>query len=213
MHQSNLLSTLKPKTYSDLIFALVWVFIILLAYRFIIVTALPYYGLTEDAMGRWWDYKWSLIGHISGGILALVIGPFQFWKAFRSKYLTIHRWMGRIYITAILFSVISATFLAWTSAINAAEINWALGLQGLAFVWFVTTFMAYLSIRRKRIQQHKEWMIRSYVVTFAFITFRILSDSPINEYFGVAISGATWLWVSWSIPLLISEVFINWNKK
>ena len=23
---------------------------------------------------------------------------------------------------------------------------------------------------------HKEWMIRAYVVTFAFVTFRILSD-------------------------------------
>ena len=213
MKQSNRLSTLKPKTYIDLIYALLWLSILAVAARFIILTALPYYELTEEAMGRWWNFKWSLIGHISGGIIALIIGPFQFWKAFRSKYLVMHRWLGRIYISAILIGVLSATYLAWTSGIAAGQVNWAFGLQGLAFAWFVTTLMAYISIRRKRIQQHKEWMIRSYVVTFAFITFRILNDSPINEYFEVSISGSTYLWISWSVPLLISEIIINWNKK
>lgn len=85
--------------------------------------------------------------------------------------------------------------MAWTSGITAGKVNWALGLQGLAFAWFVTTGMAYISVRRKKIQQHKEWMIRSYVVTFAFISFRMLSDSSINEYFGVSITGGTYLWI------------------
>ena len=213
MKHANILSSLKPKTSNDIVKIVLGFSLLMIAVRFILVTALPYYALTEEAMGRWWNYKWSLIGHISGGIIALVIGPFQFWKAFRNKYLALHRLLGKIYITAILISVASATYLAWTSALTAYKINWALGLQGLAFAWFVTTAMAYLSVRRKKIKQHKEWMIRSYVVTFAFITFRIVSDSPINEYFGVSISGATYLWISWSIPLLISEIFISWNKK
>jgi uncharacterized membrane protein YozB (DUF420 family) len=40
-------------------------------------------------------------------------------------------------------------------------------------------------VRRRKIEQHKEWMIRSYVVTLAFLTFRVLDrilqaadDSP-----------------------------------
>ena len=31
--------------------------------------------------------------------------------------------------------------------------------------------MALIAIRRRNFIQHKEWMIRSYVVTFAFVTF------------------------------------------
>jgi Predicted membrane protein (DUF2306) len=44
----------------------------------------------------------------------------------------------------------------------------------LAFAWITTASMAYISVMRGRILQHKEWMIRSYVVTFAFVTFRWL---------------------------------------
>jgi hypothetical protein len=44
------------------------------------------------------------------------------------------------------------------------------GTQGVA--WWVTTGLAYLAIQRGEIQQHKAWVVRSYIVTFAFVTFR-----------------------------------------
>jgi len=96
-----------------------------------------------------------LIGHISSGLVALVLGPFQFWKAFRNKYLTVHRWSGKIYLTVILIGTIFSTSLAW---INAIEVNfaWAYGVQGLAFTWITTVLMAYFSVTRKHIQQGKE---------------------------------------------------------
>ena len=108
---------------------------------------------------------------ILGALIALIIGPFQFWKGFRDRYMITHRWMGRIYLIAILIGSIASTYLAWTSALQI-HWTWALALQGLAFAWIITSGMAYFSVRRKRIQEHREWMIRSYAVTFAFITFR-----------------------------------------
>jgi hypothetical protein len=35
--------------------------------------------------------------------------------------------------------------------------------------------MAFLAIRRRQITQHQDWMIRSYVVTFAFVFFRMIA--------------------------------------
>lgn len=210
MKPSNIFSVSKPKGYLTL---LLWIFLIVFGGRFIIKDALPYYGFTEDILGRWWDFKWSLIGHISGGLLAISIGPFQFWKAFRNKYLTTHRWLGRIYLVAILTGSVSSTHLAWTTALEV-HWTWALALQGLAFVWITTASMAYLSVIRKRIQQHKDWMIRSYVVTFAFVTFRFLTELPMVKELGPFIEvGPTAIWVSWTVPLLVTEIFINWNKK
>ncbi len=43
----------------------------------------------------------------------------------------------------------------------------------LGVVWLLTTGMAYVAIRRGQIAQHQEWMIRSYVTTFAFVLFRV----------------------------------------
>jgi uncharacterized membrane protein len=210
MKQSNIFSLSTPKSYLALIF---WLFLIVFAGRFVIKDAIPYFGFTEEIFGRFWDYKWSLVGHVSGGLLALIIGPFQFWKGFRNKYLTKHRLLGRIYLIAILIGTISSTYLAWTSALKI-HWTWALSLQGLAFAWITTATMAYISIRGKRIQQHKEWMIRSYVVTFAFVTFRFLNELPALRELGNFIErGPTEIWVSWAVPLLITEIVLQWNKK
>ena len=125
MSKSNILSISKPKSYFKV---LIWVFLILFSGKFIIKDALPYFGFEQETFGYYWDYKWALIGHISCGLLALVFGPFQFWKAFRNKYLTVHRWSGRIYLTAILIGTISSTPLAWTST-KQVNFSWALALQ------------------------------------------------------------------------------------
>ncbi len=88
MEKLNLLNQLKPKLY--LRFGLI-LFIILFAGKFVINDALSYFGFDKETFGRYWNYKWPLIGHISGGLLALAIGPFQFSKTFRNKYMTTHR--------------------------------------------------------------------------------------------------------------------------
>jgi uncharacterized membrane protein len=201
----------KPKSFLTLAIIL---FLFLFAGKFILKDALPYFGFEKETFGHYWDFKWVLIGHISSGLVALVIGPFQFWKAFRNKYLTIHRWMGRTYLTAILIGTICSTYLAWTSAISV-NFSWAFGLQGLAFAWISTASMAYFSIMKGRIIQHKEWMIRSYVVTFAFVTFRWLNELTIvkNLMPQFAERGPTVIWFSWTIPLLITEIVLSWKKK
>jgi len=211
MKQSNLFALSKTQSYLKL---LAWIFLVLFAGKFVIKNALPYFGFEKETFGHYWDFKWVLIGHISCGLVALVIGPFQFWKAFRNKYLTIHRWLGRTYLTAIVIGTICSTLLAWTSGIRV-NFSWAFGLQGLAFAWITTASMAYISVMRKHIQQHREWMIRSYVVTFAFVTFRWVNELPLSMQLMEKFEerGPTIIWFSWTIPLLITEIILSWKKK
>ncbi len=210
MKQTNIIALAKPQSLTKLA---IWLFLIAFAARFVFRDALPYFGFQEDVFGRFWGMKWWLIGHVSGGVLALVIGPFQFWKAFRNKYITLHRWLGRTYLSAILIGSLCSTYLAWTSAL-AVHWTWAIALQGLAFAWICTAAMAYRAIMKRRIQLHKEWMIRTYVVTFAFATFRWLNDLPIIADLGTFIERAPTIgWISWVIPLFITEIVLQWNKK
>lgn len=185
-----------------------WVFLLFFAGKFILHDAVPYFGIEEDVFGRFWEMKWPLIGHISGGLLALVLGPFQFWAGFRNKYLNIHRWMGRLYLTGILIGTVSSVALALTTGI---AVHWtgALSLIILAFAWISTTGMAFRFILLKRINLHKEWMIRSYVMTFAFVLFRWLTSQPFYYELGTfPETGPTAIWVSWAIPLFITEIIL-----
>jgi hypothetical protein len=88
-----------------------------------------------------------------------------------------------------------------------------MGLTGLATVWLATTGLAFVSIRRRLIDQHKEWMIRSYVTTFAFVNFRIFAG--IVEAMGVGtvneqLTAASWF--CWAVPLVVTELVLQGRK-
>jgi Predicted membrane protein (DUF2306) len=211
MEISNLLNQFKQKSYLRFGFVL-----LLICYigRVTFQEILPYFSLNKESYGRFWNYKWPLVFHISCGLIAMIIGPFQFWKTFRSKYIKTNRMMGRIYLIAILIGTISATNLAWTSGYKIS-FSWAFGLQALAFAWISTALMAYISIMKRRIVQHKEWMIRSYVVTLGFFFFRIFNNSEFVKSIIPEFKerGVTNIWCCWAIPLLITEIVLSWKKK
>jgi hypothetical protein len=53
-------------------------------------------------------------------------------------------------------------------------------------------------------------MIRSYVVTFAFVTYRALGEVMKTANVGAGEDRSTLLsWICWSVPLLITEVVLQ----
>jgi hypothetical protein len=85
--------------------------------------------------------------------------------------------------------------------------------MGLAASWLVTSSMAYFSIRKRLVSLHKEWMIRSYVVTFAFVTFRILSDyGPTSRLQPENDRSITIAWACWVVPLAVTEMIFQLRR-
>jgi len=209
MEQSTFLQT--SKSYLRLGVLLI---LTLFAGKFVVRDVLPYFGFDKETFGVYWNFKWILIGHISGGLLALLIGPFQFWKKLRDKYPAIHRLTGRVYLIMTLIAAICSTYLAWSSSIQL-NFAWAFALQVSAIAWATTGLMAYISVRSGRITQHKEWMVRSYILTFSFAIFRWLVDIPlvINLMENSGERKPTMAWFSWVVPLLIAEIIFSLKKK
>jgi hypothetical protein len=104
-------------------------------------------------------------------------------------------------------------------SVSRAVADWvfASGLLGLACAWKVTTGCGYLAIRRNHRQQHREWMLRSYVVASAFVFFRIFVDllhaagvrGPTGPGTPEELKMAAWL--CWAVPLLLTEPLIQWR--
>ncbi len=70
--------------------------------------------------------------------------------------------------------------------------------------------MAYVAIRRRQIAQHQEWMIRSYVTTFAFVLFRVSVGALQVAGVGTLEEQLTAsAWICWSVPLVIAEVVLQ----
>ena len=178
-----------------------------LALGFLAMFALPYSTLDETTFGRFWPKRGWLLTHIAGGMVALVVGPVQIWLGLTRRRMALHRVLGKVYAAAVVVGGISSFGLSLTT-----EAGWAFGM-GLAFLglaWFVTTGMALAAVLRRRFELHKEWMIRSYVVTFAFVNFRIFVG--VTEAMGVGtdlerLAAASWF--CWAVPLLVTEVLLQ----
>ena len=83
--------------------------------------------------------------------------------------------VGKTYLICVLISALTAIYLAvFHNLIANGHFMFASGILGMALAWLITGGMAYWAIINRNINQHKEWMIRSYVVTSSFTAFRII---------------------------------------
>lgn len=143
--------------------------------------------------------------HLGGAGLALAIGPFQFNTRLRTRFLEIHRWMGRTYVICVLLGGTAALALA---TISQAGLPAHVGFGLLAGLWLFATGMAYRYIRAGDQVSHRRWMIRSYALTFAAVTLRIYL--PLSQVAGMQFDPAyqTISWLCWVPNLVVAEWLI-----
>ncbi|MGR2751823.1 DUF2306 domain-containing protein [Agromyces arachidis] len=127
-------------------------------------------GLAEWYDGRPWPILAALYAHIIGGGVALVLGPVQFWRGFRTRHPLAHRWIGRTYLTSVGMAAIAGLVLA---PVNQAGIVGLFGFGALGVLWLVTGWRAYRAIRARDVASHRAWMMRNFSLTYAAVTLRI----------------------------------------
>jgi uncharacterized membrane protein len=158
-----------------------------------------------------WPRRAGLVPHLAGGAIAITAGLVQIWLGLTNRVGTLHHVLGRVYATAVLIGSIGGFYLALTIP---GPLSYAAGLFTLCVAWVMTTGMALYSIRTRRIEQHREWMLRSYTVTFAFVTFRLV-EYWLRRWIHIPESEAAddvdslMAWASWVVPLMITESMIQ----
>jgi uncharacterized membrane protein len=173
-------------------------------------SVLKYLAVTPDTYGIFWPRHGWLIAHICGGVAALLVGPIQLRIGWSRRQPKLHRVLGVVYVISVAVSAVSALQLAFRT-----DYGWVfgMGLVCMAVAWVITTVLATVAVCRKMMEQHREWIIRSYVVTFGFVIFRLLVS--FLEIAGVGtlqeqlVAAA---WFSWSMPLLVTETLLQARK-
>jgi uncharacterized membrane protein len=177
---------------------------------FVVQKVLLYGSFDPGAYDALWPRRFGLLAHLAGGTAAILVGVGQLWLGLTDRTARLHRPLGRIYVVAVAVGAVGGLYLALTAGGGFA---YEAGLSGLAVAWVVTTGMAVLAIHRRALHQHREWMIRSYIVTFAFVTFRFfdyvlesLKVAPPDQI-------ASFLaFACWAVPLLLAEPLIQLRK-
>ena len=143
-----------------------------------------------------------LVAHLGGGLVALGVGPWQFSTRLRTRRLALHRWMGRAYVVAVIVGGAGGLVLSRTSQEGIVT---HLGFGTLGALWIYATLRAYAAIRRGDDVSHRAWMTRSFALTFAAVTLRIIL--PLELAFGLPYHTAYQIvsWACWVPNLLVAE--------
>ena len=146
-----------------------------------------------------------LIPHVLGSVIALLAGPVQFSSRFRQRHLKFHRVLGRIYVISVFIGALTGVALAAGRP----------GMPGTcvqAAAWVVCTTAALITARNGQIARHRQWMVRSYAVTFTFVSSRVLNIWPLYWSHLNDRLAAVGLIVFTLASLLVVELGLNWRE-
>jgi len=145
-----------------------------------------------------------LIPHAMFGTFALIAGTLQFSSRLRQRRIALHRLMGRSYVVAVYGAALTAFAISWGRPLLPGTL-----VQGLT--WIVVTTVAWVLARNGHIAVHRQWVARSYAVTFTFVSLRVLSIWPafwnLSDAASVMVIMGTTL-----ASVLVADVIMNWRE-
>jgi len=154
--------------------------------------------------------------HILPAMLFMVLGPLQFARSLRSNYPQVHRWSGRIFLTASAVVGVTGLTLAFGKTIGGVDEKAAIVLFGSFFL--IALAKALWHALRREFAQHREWMIRGYGIGLAVATIRPIMGSFFaaallrghrpepREFFGTA------FWIGFTLQMIAAEIWINYTR-
>ncbi len=165
-----------------------------------------------------------LTGHILFGSIAIITCSMQVWPWLRQHHPKVHRISGRVYVFAgVLPSGLFAMIVAVMSAIGpAGKIGNLLG----ASLWIGFTITGLVAARRRRYQEHRRWMIRSFALCVSIVVNRVwlvllmLGLMPfLDGYYGgdmdplIEDAAIASIWTSWIVNLMIAQWWLDRKPK
>jgi uncharacterized membrane protein len=166
--------------------------------------------------GAFADRRALTLVHIVPGMLFMVLGPLQLVRGLRAKYPQVHRWCGRVFLTASAVVGVSGLKLAYGKTIGGVDEKAAVTLFGSFFL--IALSKALWHALRREFAQHREWMIRGYAIGLAVATVRPIMGTFFaaavlrghrpepHEFFGTA------FWIGFTVQTIAAEIWINYTR-
>lgn len=162
------------------------------------------------------NHRALTLAHVVPAMLFMIVGPLQFVSGLRSKYPQVHRWSGRIFLSASAVVGITGLTMAFGKTIGGVDEKAAITLFGSFFL--IALGKALWHALRREFAKHREWMIRGYAIGLAVATIRpimgtffaaavIRGHAPEpKEFFGTA------FWIGFTLQTIAAEIWINYTR-
>jgi uncharacterized membrane protein len=119
-------------------------------------------------------FRWILLPHGMAAAFALFLGPLQFSDRLRRRFATVHRVMGYLYIAGVYLGAPMGIYVQYFEERLGEPHSFTIATVADAGIWIFATTMALIFIRKGKIQQHRQWMTRSFACALIFLEVRLI---------------------------------------
>ncbi|MFZ5623261.1 MAG: DUF2306 domain-containing protein [Gemmatimonadota bacterium] len=110
--------------------------------------------------------------HFAAGGIILVLGSLQLTGAIRAHYPALHRWIGRVYVTAALLAGLGGlAFIAAKGTIGGTVMDIGFSLYGVLTV--LASVQTFRHAQARRLDMHRAWALRLFALAIGSWLYRM----------------------------------------
>jgi uncharacterized membrane protein len=165
----------------------------------------------------WEHYRqiqWSLLPHALAAACALLLGPMQFSDRLRQRFTRLHRVAGRIYVFGVFIGAPLGVYTQYMDERLGSTRGFTVATILDATLWITVTGIAFVFATRGMIQQHRQWMTRSFAVAIVFLEVRVITGVTGWDQLPFPVSDRITETVVWSCvaaSLLLADIVVYWQ--
>ena len=156
-------------------------------------------------------FRWWLLPHGIAGACAILLGPLQFSDRLRARFTKLHRVIGRIYIAGALVLAPLGAYIQYFQERDGGPRSFTIAAGVDAFLLMTTTAIALGFILKGKVQQHRQWMTRSFAVALVFLEVRVIAGVTGWERLGTP-AIETIVWTCLAFSLLIGDIVVQMQE-
>jgi len=166
----------------------------------------------KDPMWQHYEpFKWWLLPHGIAGACALLLGPMQFSDRLRGRFRQLHRVVGRIYVGGVFLAAPLGYYIQYFQERKGDPRSFSIAAAVDAALWIITTGTAMVFILKGRVQEHRQWMTRSFAVALVFLEVRVIGGVTGWENLG-AHANETIVWACLAFSILSADLALQWQQ-
>lgn len=155
-------------------------------------------------------FKWWLLPHGIAGACALLLGPMQFSQRLRNRFRKLHRIAGRIYVAGVFVAAPLGIYIQYFQERMGDPRSFSIAAGVDAALWMTTTEIALAFIRKGKVQEHRQWMTRSFAVALVFLEGRVIGSVTGWDTLDIHVT-ETIVWCCLAFSILSADLVLQWQ--
>jgi len=165
---------------------------------------------TDPVWQHYQPFKWWLLPHGLAGACALLLGPMQFSDRLRQRFTKLHRVIGRFYIAGAFIAGPLGTYIQYFEERMGGPRSFSVAAAVDAALLMTTTGIAFAYILKGRVQQHRQWMTRSFAVALVFLEVRVIAG--ITGWESLAATESI-VWACLAFSILLADIVLQVQER